>query len=70
MSTIEQPTPAACTCPGTRDLVLAAIGGNLPPCAVHRPAQTGAPVPGIPLNDDAGLAARIGAAISRGRGQL
>lgn len=71
MSTIEQPPPAVCSCPpGTRDLVMAAIGGNLPPCPVHRPEPTGAPVPGIALNDDAALAARIGAAVSRGRSSL
>lgn len=67
---IEPTTPAVCACPGTRDLVMSAIAGSLPPCPIHRPEQTGTPVPGIALNDDAGLAASIGAAINRGRSSL
>ncbi len=53
-----------CTCPTTASLVVLHLQGHeVPACPTHRPApDTGA----IALNDDAALAARIGAHLTKG----
>jgi hypothetical protein len=52
-----------CTCPPTRDLIARAFtGAEIPTCPTHRPAS----VTPTALNDDAALAAKLGAPLTKG----
>lgn len=58
-------TSPQCTCPKAGELVhLALNGADTPACPVHRPDPS-ASAPAIALNDDAALAARLGAHLTK-----
>lgn len=56
-----------CTCPKTASLVgLYLEGQEIPTCPTHRPESKTAAGAAIALNNDAALAARIGAHLTKG----